>query len=333
MAKKKRKTKKQLKQERKRRKILLLILIIILLLLVVRCGGKVIEKNETRVVGYLPTWYFNCYKDIDYDSLTCINVAFINPNGEGDLHCGIADENLRKIVKKAHKHDVKVVAALGGGNGFAHYTDLTSSKKSIKVFDEKIIDYVLDHDMDGIDLNIEGDVEHEFWNNYDLWVTDLQKKCKKNDLILSCAVASWFDDYISEETFEKFDYISVMAYDNKGDPKNHATYEYAEKQLNYFSGHRNIDRGKLLLGIPFYGYRYSNGYCTGKVVTYKEVATYNENSEYKDKSGSCRYNGIETVQKKTELGKEYGGVMIWSLGQDMTDDKSLLKAIGKTAKK
>ena len=89
-----------------------------------------------------------------------------------------------------------------------------------------------------------------------------------------------------------------------------------------------------MLGIPFYGYRYdANGTCTGKVVTYKEVATYNADSEYDDISGTCRYNGINTVSKKALLGADYGGVMVWALGQDMTGKTSLLKAISDTLEK
>ena len=313
------------KKNSKRKKILLLIVFVIIAVVIGRCSTSH-QKADTRVIGYLPTWYFQELDSIDMSCLTHLNLAFINPDKNGDLHCSLADENIRRIVRKAHRHDVSVLAALGGGGGYANYTELISGKASMKEFNEKIIDYVTAHDMDGIDLNIEGDVEPEFWQYYDAWVKDLSKRCRRENLILSCAVASWFDKYITDETLDRFDFISVMAYDNKGDSVNHSTYDFAVRQLDYFSS-RNIPDSKLVLGVPFYGYRYENGVCTGKVVTYREVAVYNEDSEYADESGTCRYNGISTITEKAKLSEDYGGIMIWCLGQDASGSASLLRAI------
>ncbi len=285
------------------------------------------RTTEDLIVGYLPTWQYECYQDIDFDMLTDICIAFVNPDSAGNLSCAIPDDALDKIVKKAHKNGVKVLIAMGGGNGYANYTALTSDGKSIKAFDKKIADWLDEHDLDGVDINIEGDVEPEFWDNYDAWIRDLKKRCGKGDRIVSCAVATWFDRNISDKTLDRFDHISVMAYDNKSDSENPATLGYAEENMKYFSEERDVSPEKLLLGIPFYGYRYRNGVCTGEVVTYYEIATYNKGSENADASGTCRYNGIDTVKAKTKLGCEYGGVMVWALGQDASGRKSLLRAI------
>lgn len=326
MSKKRKKKKKNIKKHLI--PILILLFLLFILVFMKSCSSS---HSNTRIVGYLPSWNYQQYHNIDFADLTHLNITFVNPDKNGNMSCNIPENELKKIIKKAHHHKVKVIAALGGGGGYKYYTSLTSDKTSIKSFDNKILDYLQKYDFDGIDLNIEGDVEARFWDNYDIWVKDLEKKCRKNGLILSCAIASWFDGYISDTTFNRFDFISIMAYDNKGSSENHSTYEYAQNCLSYFENSRHIDKEKLVLGIPFYGYRYDeNGICTGKVVTYKEVATYNENSEYQDASGTCRYNGITTVKQKAVLGLQYGGVMVWSLDQDMTDETSLLKAINDT---
>ena len=326
--------KRKRKTKNRKKYIFSLLLMLALLLVLIFMKSCSSSHSDTRIVGYLPSWYYQCYHDVDFADLTHINIAFVNPDSDGNMKCSIPDKELKKIIRKAHHHKVKVIAALGGGGGYRHYTDLTSGRASIKAFDDKIIEYIQKYGFDGIDLNIEGDVESEFWKSYDIWVKDLSKKCRKNSLILSCAVASWFDGYIEEKTLDRFDFISVMAYDNRGSSENHSTYEYAQSCLSYFENERNVDKDKLVLGIPFYGYRYdANGTCTGKVVTYKEVATYNADSEYDDISGTCRYNGINTVSKKALLGADYGGVMVWALGQDMTGKTSLLKAISDTLEK
>lgn len=52
-------------------------------------------------------------------------------------------------------------------------------------------------------------------------------------------------------------------------------------------------------------------------------------STYDDYWKGAFYNGINTIESKTRLAKKLGlgGVMIWEIGLDTSDDTSLLKAI------
>ena len=312
-------------------KILILIVIAVMLVFALyECPAKDKKDSSTFVVGYLPTWSYDAYKDLDWKTLTHVNIAFVNPDSSGNLSCSIPDKDLKKIVRKAHRKGVSVEICLGGGGTSADYVSLTSSKKSIKAFDKKIMSYLKDYKLDGVDLDIEGDADPAFWDNYGVWVKDLSARCKRSDKILSCAAATWYDKKISDKTFARFDYISVMAYDNKNDKKNHSTYKYAQKCLDYFTGKRDISPSRLVLGIPFYGYRYDGDKNTGKVVTYREVVSNNKNAGKSDVSGANRYNGIDTVKKKTRLAMSYKGVMVWALSQDASGSSSLLRAIGHT---
>jgi GH18 family chitinase len=48
--------------------------------------------------------------------------------------------------------------------------------------------------------------------------------------------------------------------------------------------------------------------------------------------GDIRYNGLDTIRKKTALAaRKGGGIMIWELSQDTGDATSLLKAIREAA--
>ena len=153
----------------------MLLMIPALLLVLIFMKSCSSSHSDTRIVGYLPSWYYQCYHDVDFADLTHINIAFVNPDSDGNMKCSIPDKELKKIIRKAHHHKVKVIAALGGGGGYRHYTNLTSDRASIKAFDDKIIEYTQKYGFDGIDLNIEGDVESEFWKSYDIWVKDLSK--------------------------------------------------------------------------------------------------------------------------------------------------------------
>lgn len=298
----------------------------VLLACILITGGPSHDKPSSRVVAYLPSWNYESFTTDTAEKITHLNVAFVNPDAEGKLSIGIPEKDLKKIIRKAHRHDVKVLMSLGGGGCSSNYASLTASKSGRKAFTSSIMDYAREYGFDGIDINIEGEVEQSFWSTYESWILQLRKACDRKDMLLTCATASWFDGYISNKAFDCFDYISIMAYDNRG-AHNHSSYDYARSQLTYFSDRRHIDEDRLTIGIPFYGYRYANGTCTGEPVTFGEIARYNKDSQYVDESGTCRYNGIDTVKKKTVLGKEYGGVMIWSLGQDASGEYSLLKAI------
>ena len=80
-----------------------------------------------------------------------------------------------------------------------------------------------------------------------------------------------------------------------------------------------------MLGVPFYGYSASSGYTA-----YKDILAQNPNAYTADFMNGWYYNGDATIRTKTELGKQYGGMMIWELSQDASGDRSLLKIIKDT---
>ena len=54
------------------------------------------SHSDTRIVGYLPSWYYQCYHDVDFADLTHINIAFVNPDSDGNMKCSIPDKELKK---------------------------------------------------------------------------------------------------------------------------------------------------------------------------------------------------------------------------------------------
>ncbi|GHV71295.1 hypothetical protein FACS189420_5870 [Bacteroidia bacterium] len=41
--------------------------------------------SQLRSVGYIPTWKYDCYQTVDYSALTHLNIAFCNPDKEGNM--------------------------------------------------------------------------------------------------------------------------------------------------------------------------------------------------------------------------------------------------------
>jgi len=134
----------------------------------------------------------------------------------------------------------------------------------------------------------------------------------------------------------------VMSYDRTGPwrpekPGQHSAYEHAVEDLDYFGVVRKLPKEKMTLGVPFYGYGYGPELTSPAIsMNFGEIVKSFKGSEKTDQwtredGKTIYYNGIPTIQKKTQLAKEKaGGIMIWQVRGDGKGRKSLLKTINKT---
>lgn len=283
-------------------------------------------QHTARVVGYLPDWSYQAYGTLDFSALTHLNIAFCNPDAEGELFCWIPDNEMRNIVNKAHAADVKVMAALGGGGGCDGYLPLLDTPEEMAEFNEKIMAFCEAYELDGIDLDIELGASHGIWEHYADWVVSLRKLCDERGYEMSTATAQWVAVHVTADTFSLFDFINVMAYDNDADESSHADMEFAQSSLQYFNVQKKIPKEKLVLGVPFYGRGYTaegaldwNSYVAFSQLIASDPANYN-----RDAYNGVAYNGAPTMREKCALAKEYGGIMIWEVSQDAAGEYSLL---------
>ncbi len=280
------------------------------------------KENDMKVIGYLTTWNYGCYRTLDWDNLTHINIAFVNPDTAGVFKNDIgSDTVLKDIVNTAHKHGVKVLASLGGWGGSVNYPKLIATDSGIDSLNSNLLEFVKKFDLDGIDIDVEGDVDKDFWTRYDAWISSLRKMCNENALLLTTACATWYADRISDYALSLFDLVNIMVYDNT-DEENHASMEYAKRSLEYFES-RGIEKQDLVLGVPFYARTRDNTYKS-----YKSIIKADESAYNRDHYGEYSYNGKQMMEAKCELAKDYGGIMIWELGEDAPAPFSLLDVIG-----
>lgn len=290
------------------------------------------DINTNRIIGYLPDWSYKAYTDIDFSRLTHIHIAFCNPDENGMLSCYIPDDEMKQIVSAAHQNNVEVFAALGGAGGCDNYLQYIDTAEEMTAFSENIIAYCEKYDLDGIDLDIELTGSHPIWDYYDGWCRVLRTLCDNKDMKMSTATAQWASERISPETFALFDFVSVMAYDNDVDKVSHASYEYAERCLDYFSSQKKIPNQKLVLGVPFYGrgYQADGSLDWNSYMSFSEIIDKDSNYYNYDNFNGIAYNGADTIMQKANLARDYGGIMIWELSQDAKGDFSLLKVIKET---
>lgn len=286
-------------------------------------------QTDSRVVGYFPYWRYQYYNNLDFSALTHLNIAFCYPDEQGELDCYIPDSEMRNIVDMAHSYDVKVLAALGGGGGCDGYLPLLDTPEEMADFNDKIMNYCETYDLNGIDLDIELGSSHEIWKYYGDWVASLRTLCDEREYELTTATAQWVAVNVSAETFDNFDFVNVMAYDNDIDKENHSSLEFAVESFQYFNIKKGIEKDRLTLGVPFYGRGYhSDGSIDWSIdATFSSIIEADPANFDSDRYNGISYNGADTIRKKCALAKEYGGIMIWEVTQDAAGEYSLLGVI------
>jgi chitinase len=275
----------------------------------------------TRVVGYLPTWAGDV-NTLQYGRLSHINYAFALPTASGGL-TGVSsgDARLRSLVTKAHAQGVKVLIAVGGwndGNDSA-FEQMAASAGTRTAFVNTVVNFVNAAGLDGVDIDWEYPDPGTSGNNFAALMRELGTAMHSRGKLLTAAVVAngYTGGGVQASVFSDVDFLNIMAYDG-GQP--HSTYDLAVQSLNYWKG-RGLPASKAVLGVPFYG-RSPSSY-----VAYSELVARDSQAPYKDNVGDVYYNGIATIQAKTRLGLQNGGVMIWELSQDTSGSTSLLNAI------
>ncbi|MEO7976742.1 glycosyl hydrolase family 18 protein [Flavobacterium sp.] len=292
-----------------------------------------LSMAQKKVIAYIPNWIdLNSFSTtIQYSKLTHINIAFENPDANGYLTFNTGSNS---IINAAHAQNVKVFVSLGGGSiseGGAirdnYFNLITSGNRT--AFIQKIYDYVVAHNFDGVDVDLEGPAIN---GDYGGFVIALANKLHSGGKQITAALSEGYGGAnVPSSTFAAYDWINIMAYDatgpwNTANPGPHSPYSMAVNQFNYWTG-RGLPASKAIIGLPFYGYGF--GAAANQGISYANIIAQYPGSENQDQVGNTiYYNGIPTIKAKTTFAiQNAGGVMIWELSQDAVGSKSLLTAI------
>ncbi len=293
------------------------------------------EQSRLRVLGYVFASDWSLAKtQINWPQITDLNIAFLNPDATGAFE---VDAALGGLVQQAHEHDVRVFFSIGGGSPPPHLEHLLSTKQDRAKLVGGIVNLINRHGFDGVDIDLENALIN---SHYAPFVEEVAVAVKPLGKLVTAALASWNADRIADETLAHYDVIHVMSYDATGpwNPSNagpHSPYSMATNDFEYFHKTRNIPADRIFIGLPFYGYGFGEG--APESLFFRDIVAQWPGSEWNDEvalptGGHIYYNGIPTIQKKTQyaLDNGAGGVMIWQLLQDAEGDKSLLRAINET---
>ena len=286
-----------------------------------------------RVVGYLPSYRFDSNEKIDYCKLTHLNLAFANPGSNGKL---IINDFSGVVVRARNENNnIKIYISIGGGyltdDQALTWSNSIDIKDNRPIIINEIVNFVVDNSLDGVDVDLEWQY---VTSGYSDFVIELKSALSTKGKSMTAALpgTTKFDN-ITEEALQTFDFINIMAYDFTG-PWNptasgqHSSYNNAVESINFWKN-TGVSQSKLTLGVPFYGYDFSNSSNVTSFTFGQMVSTNNSYSEI-DNVGMKYYNGRPTIKSKVKLASEQvSGIMIWELGQDSFSDYSLLKTIHK----
>ena len=222
-------------------------------------------------------------------------------------------ENLNEIKEK---YGTRIHVSLGGYGRSDNFGAVVTNPQLLKGFIENLTAFAKDNNLDGIDFDWEFPKTATELNGY----IELMSEVKKQGLIVSVVLYPSADLDILPYLIA--DRIHIMSY-NRG--VRHSTYDQAIEDLEYFQA-LGAPNEKLILGIPFYGRQMNDPW---NYFTYSEIVKQYNPTEDADEAADIYFNGVKTVQEKSCYAQtnNFGGVMIWELGQDSEDDASLLQAI------
>lgn len=277
------------------------------------------------LVGYLGVYrsadWTSVAKTLDFTRMTHLNLAFINPppcdgacTTASDLtlsaDASLTDAALTAIIDAAHAHGTKVLMSIGGDGGDRRIMQFYNAGLSLQLVGA-IDEYVARHDLDGVDVDIEQPTMMGV--PFTTFVQTLVARLRPESKLVTAAVAEYIQAGVQDDVLPLFDIVNVMIY---------GPYERAVSDMAWWAGDKHVPKEKLTLGIGFHNYRtilanYPNAWAVDTVGggTYRGGAV-------------MSYQGEETVARETQLGAQYGGVMIWELTQDdPAAPHSLLKVI------
>lgn len=304
-------------------------------------NSEVSPDESFKVVVYYPSWEPDKLQKIDYSVVTHVNYAFAIPKEDGSLRKLDNPETAAAIILEAHANKRKVLLAVGGWS----YNDVpleavfmaaTETSEKRKLFADNIIAMCKSYGFDGVDMDWEHPrVDSDSSTRYEELMLDLAQRLHEEGLLLTSAVLSgatadgniYYDAAAhTNAVLGAVDWINVMAYDG-GDGERHSSYEFAVNSAEYWKETRGMEGSRIVLGVPFYS---RPGW-----MSYDAVLAADGNAWEKDAADAngmeVWYNGIPTIQKKTEYAaEELGGIMVWEITQDTGQTEySLLQAIKK----
>jgi len=275
--------------------------------------------DDFAVIGYFPD--YRVLNPAWAQHLTDIIYFSAEPRPDGTLDTSrLNAETMQALHELKVQYGLRVHISIGGWERSSGFAAMTADSDTRGNFVENLTIYVLDNNLDGVDFDWEFPEDETEFENYISLLAETNEAFSVHDLIVSVALSPDLKETLS--SYAIVDRVHIMSYDRG---PYHSTYDQAVSDLQVFIN-AGLPREKLILGVPFYGRNNTPPY---KALSYEEILRRFHPARDVDEVDGIFFNGIDTIQRKTCLAMQerVGGVMIWELAHDTTDETSLLLAI------
>lgn len=323
--------------------------------------------QDRVVVGYYPAWmrYTLPAGDIEFENITHICHAFVWPDEKGKL-ISYSDFSYPELVDYAHGEGVKILVSVGGYGQSWGLPIVARNSTLLQEFIKNLVDFCVENDYDGVDIDWEFPCSEEDRRLVDTLVSRLWRYIQEEDeeLLITMAVPAssyygqWFDfgflknyiDWFGCMTYDFMGAWSPLATHNSPLYSCSGTMGSVADAVQYLRS-RGLERGKILIGIPFYGrgcnadrlFGANEGGNFEKLYSEIALELQTEWDYYWDDICKVPYAFHKTEKKflsfddtlsvrfKCKFVREnrLRGVIIWALGQDVVNgEEVLLETIG-----
>lgn len=288
-------------------------------------GWCALSLEGFAVIGYLPE-----YREVNMEwgkCLTDIIYFSAEPRADGALDASRLDEETWESLRSMkQEYGTRVHLSIGGWERSQGFASMTANPMTRKAFIENLLGYVIAHQLDGVDFDWEFPEGKSEFENYIAFLTEAKDSFSPRGLSVSVALSADNASSMDLSQFDVVDRVHVMAYDQGA---LHSPYYMAIEDLNTFSI-LGLPKSKLFLGVPFYGRLITSPFTA---FSYQEIVEKYHPSQEIEQVDDIFFNGVATIQYKTCFvsDNDFGGIMIWELGQDTWDATSLLRAIHQAA--
>ena len=352
-------------------------------------SGQAKSSPGKIVAGYYASWAaYSGYtpNDIPAANLTHVLYAFANISSTYRIMLGdsqVDPDNLAELkAMKKRNSKLKTLISVGGWTWADKFSDMAATATRRDGFADSVVQFLRKYGLDGVDLDWEYPVSGGLKTNsaraadktnFTLLLKTLRGKLdaagradgKRYLLTIAGGAGKDYVGNVQLSTIAKYlDFAVVMTYDMHG-PQDRYTdhnaplYPAASSPQNNWSADQAVKawtgagfpKGKLVMGVPFYGHRYSNvkGGGTGihktysgyKTVSYDQVVSqYLSTGKYTRYYGAAgrtpwifngstfiTYEDARSLKEKMAYITKNGlaGCGIWELSENV--DGTLLKTV------
>lgn len=292
--------------------------------------------------------------DYTYENVDVAFVAFGTAGSTGTISniTTIGNTIKNNVITKAHNNGVYVLLSI---NGTANLSIIAADSTLRTTFANNIVAAINTYDLDGIDIDWEFPSSSEK-GNFTLLMKEISEKVKANNpnhLVTAATGVSAYANYDFANSSQYLDFICMMTYDMETSYTAHHSALYSNSSTyNTYSANwtftkytsSGVPANKIILGVPFYGKKYTNTDGLGQTrdsaksaITYSViVSSYLNNPSYiRYFDDICKvpylydsvnkifitYDDPESIEIKCQYiaSKNLAGIFCWQDGQDSLD--------------